>query len=163
MLMAVHCAVLVLAAVLLVLAAINDARHYRIPNRICLALLTLFPVFVATAPQAVAWEQNIMVFGLMLVSGLALFWAHVIGAGDIKLLATVGLWGGMHWVGVFLLVTALAGGVVTLAVAALTFARQPSQTERLSLAKVPVPYGIAIAVGGLTVFYRLSAPVHFSG
>jgi prepilin peptidase CpaA len=158
---AAHFIVLALAAVLLILAALNDAHHYRIPNRVCLGLLALFPLFVLTAPGSIEWEQNLMIFGLVLIAGLVMFVTKLAGAGDIKLLAVVGLWAGPHWVAVFLVTTALAGGLLALTMAGLTFVRNRTREKTLPLAKVPIPYGIAIAAGGLTVLYRLSEPLFF--
>jgi prepilin peptidase CpaA len=92
-----------------------------------------------------------------------MFFGNLAGAGDIKLLAATGLWAGPHFVAVFLVTTALAGGVVALVMAMLTFIRNRTRTPALPLARVPIPYGIAIAIGGLTIVYRLSEPVFFSG
>ncbi len=159
----VHVAVLFVAAALLIAAAINDARTYKIPNIICVALLVLFPLYVFTAPRPVEWDQHLMVFALMLISGFAMFMGNLAGAGDIKLLAATGLWAGPHLVAVFLIMTAIAGGVVALAMALLTYMRNFSGKQALALAKVPIPYGIAIAVGGLSTIYMLSQPILFPG
>src|SRR5580704_17856697 len=118
---AFHIIVLIAAAVVLIAAAINDARRYRIPNMLCAVLLALFPFFVLTAPHAVEWEQNLMVFGLVLVSGFAMFMGNLAAARDIKLLAAAGLWAGPHLVAVFLITAAMAGGVLALGIALLTY------------------------------------------
>lgn len=158
---AFHIATLLAAAALLVMAAVNDARHYKIPNLLCAALVALFPVFVLTAPHAVEWEQNLMVFGLMLLSGFGMFMGNLAGAGDIKLLAAMSLWAGPHLVAVFLITTAISGGVLALGMMALTFVRNRFRKETLILAKVPIPYGIAIAVGGLCTISKLSQSILF--
>jgi prepilin peptidase CpaA len=164
---AFHIAALLGAAMLLAAAAVNDARYYRIPNKICAAMFALFPLFVLTAPQSLDWKQHVMVFFLVLASGFAMFMGHLAGAGDIKLLAVTGLWAGPHLMAVFLVTTAIAGGFVALAMAFLTHMRNRSaRRERKStvaVAKVPIPYGIAIAIGGLNVLYRLSEPILFPG
>ncbi|MGE3622717.1 MAG: prepilin peptidase [Bdellovibrionales bacterium] len=156
-----HIAILFGAAVLLVLAAISDAHTYRIPNKICIALLFLFPLFVISAPVAVQWEQHLMVFGLMLLSGFVMFMGNIAGAGDIKLLAATGLWAGPHLVAVFLVTTAIAGGLLALLMALLTHLRNRSSRQAVTLAKVPIPYGIAISAGGLCVLTLLSQPILF--
>lgn len=160
-----HIAALAAAALLLAAAAVNDARCYRIPNAICAALIVLFPLFVLTAPRAVEWEQHVAVFALVLISGLAMFFGNLAGAGDIKLLAAMGLWAGPHMIAAFLIVTAIAGGCLALIMAALTYARNAARGPRpaVALARVPIPYGIAIAVGGLDTMYRLSQPLLFPG
>jgi prepilin peptidase CpaA len=156
-----HIAILFGAAVLLVIAAVSDAQRYRIPNIVCLALLLLFPLFVLTAPGAVEWGQHLMVFGLMLISGFAMFMGNIAGAGDIKLLAVTGLWAGPHLVAVFLVTTAIAGGILALVMALLTHFRNRSSRSAMALAKIPIPYGIAISAGGLTVLGMLSQPILF--
>ena len=160
---AFHIAVLLAAAGLLIAAAINDANRYRIPNIICAALLILFPLFVITAPRPVEWEQHLMVFGLVLISGFVMFIGNLAGAGDIKLMAATGLWAGPHLVAVFLIVTAIAGGLVALTMALLTYIRNSSGKQAVALARVPIPYGVAIAVGGLSTIYMLSQPILFPG
>jgi len=156
-----HIAILFGAALLLLTAAVSDAQRYRIPNVVCLALLLLFPLFVITAPTAIEWGQHVMVFGLMLVSGFVMFMGNIAGAGDIKLLAATGLWAGPHLVAVFLVTTAIAGGILALVMAFLTHVRNRSGTQAVALAKVPIPYGVAISVGGLTVLCLSSQPILF--
>ena len=156
-----HLAILCGAAILLVFAAISDAQTYRIPNQVCLAVLLLFPLFVMTAPTAIEWEQHLMVFGLMLVSGFIMFMGNIAGAGDIKLLAATGIWAGPHLVAVFLVTTAIAGGLLALLMALLTHFRNKTGRSKIPLAKVPIPYGVAICAGGLCVFSMLSQPILF--
>jgi len=156
-----HIAILFGAAILLVMAAVSDAQRYRIPNLVCAALLLLFPLFVVTAPGAIEWGQHLMVFGLMLISGFVMFMGNIAGAGDIKLLAAMGLWAGPHLVAVFLITTAIAGGLLAVVMALLTHFRNRSGRSAIALAKVPIPYGIAISTGGLVVLCFLSQPILF--
>ena len=159
---AFHIATLVAASALLVAAAVNDSRHYRIPNAICIALLVMFPLFVLTAPHGIEWEQNLIVCLLVLLSGFGMFLGNLAGAGDIKLLAATSLWAGPHLIAVFVITTAIAGGFLALGVAALTHYRNRSgKQEAVPLAKAPIPYGIAIAVGGVSTFCMLSQPILF--
>lgn len=162
---AFHLALLVGAAALLVAAAVNDALYYRIPNGISVVMLLLFPLFVVTAPYGLDWRQHVMVCLIILGVGLAMFMAHLVGAGDIKLLAAMGLWAGPHQISVFLEGTALAGGLVAIGMAALTYYRNKKAVSgsQATVAKTPIPYGLAIAVGGLNVLYRLSQPILFPG
>lgn len=158
---AFHIASLLIAALLLIVAAIKDANHYRIPNLICVALFLMFFPYALTAPHSIEWDQHLMVFGLMLISGFVLFIGNLAGAGDIKLLAVTGLWAGPHLVAVFLIITAIAGGLMALIMALLTHVRNLSGRQSIALAKVPIPYGIAIAVGGLSTIYMMSQPLLF--
>lgn len=165
MMAAFHIALLLGAAALLVAAAVNDALHYRIPNKISAAMLVCFPLFVLTSPHELDWKQHIMVFLLILGAGFTMFMGHLAGAGDIKLLAVTGLWAGPHLVAVFLVGTAVAGGIVALGMALLTLVRNKTaeikRQPAVAVAKVPIPYGMAIAAGGLNVLYRLSQPILF--
>lgn len=158
---AFHIAILLMAAILLVAAAVSDAVRYRIPNGICLALLLLFPAYVVTSPLGVHWEQNVMVTGLVLLSGFAMFLGNLAGAGDIKLLTVVALWAGPHLIAVLLIVTAISGGILAFGMAAMTYFRNRHNKEKLAVAKVPIPYGIAIALGGLNILYLLSQSALF--
>lgn len=153
-------AVLALAGALLIVAAVVDANSYRIPNMVCLALLALFPLFVLTAPQAIAWGQHLSVFIVVLGAGFVMFARQIAGAGDIKLLAAVGLWSGPQMLGMFLFVTAVAGGLLALVVAARTYChnRASEPKEAVLIAKTPIPYGVAIAVGGLCTLVMWSHP-----
>lgn len=167
MMAAFHIALLLGAAGLLLAAAVSDARQYRIPNAIAAAMLASFPLFVLTAPHGLDWKQHVMVFLLILAAGFAMFMGHLAGAGDVKLLAVTGLWAGPHNVAVLLVSTAVAGGMVALTMALLTMVRnrraENRQEPAVAVARVPIPYGIAIAFGGLSVLYRLAEPILFPG
>jgi prepilin peptidase CpaA len=69
------------------------------------------------------------------------------GGGDVKLLASTSVWAGPALVFPLLMVTALAGGLVAVGVLAARRRRSP------------LPYGVAIAAGGLVVAQRLAAAV----
>jgi len=154
---AFHVAILFIAAAIFVAAAINDACSYRIPNYMCGLLLLLFPFFVATAPHGVDWQQNAMIFALVALSGFGMFLGKLAGAGDIKLLAVASLWAGPHLIAVLLVVTAIAGGVLSIVMAALTHFRQ--REDKVQMSKVQIPYGIAIATGGLTTLGMMAQPI----
>lgn len=190
---AIHIAILFGAAVLLIVAGISDAKRFRIPNAVCAALLALFPAFVITAPGVIEWHQHVMVFALLLVLGFgafsvfsSLFGTPIMGAGDFKLLAATSLWAGPHFLALFLVIAAMTGGALALAVALGTHVRNRlarkkmamgargrrfsplgfirnmlSAEEAVALARVPIPYGMAIAAGGLSTMYMLSQPILF--
>ena len=81
---------------------------------------------------------------LVLALCAALFAARMLGGGDAKLLAALALWVPPAAFAELLLVMALAGGLLAGAMLV---------TRR----RVSVPYGIAIAAGGLWVLPALSA------
>jgi len=93
---------------------------------------------------------------LILLSGFALFSAGFIGGGDAKLLAAVALWLGWTDLPLFLLYTALAGGILALAMIMwevfrthfeITGNPQSSLMRRLVNLRPDLPYGVAIAAG----------------
>ncbi len=155
-----HKAVLALAALVFVLAAVGDAWRYKIPNVASFALLLLFPVFVWLSPAPLKWINHIATFAIVFAFGYALYAKGLAGAGDIKLLSVASLWAGSEHLGILLLVTALAGGLLSVAFLGLAWLRRrrASSQENASLWKVPVPYGVAIALGGLCALALLSHP-----
>lgn len=155
-------AVLALAAALLVAAALVDARIFRIPNAISLVLLILFPVYVAVSPVRIPWIHHVVVFLLVLGVGYALYRYKYAGAGDIKLIAVMALWTGPDRVGEFLFITAMAGGALAVALAVLNFVRnrrRKAGEAAQPIRKIPMPYGVAIAVGGLCSLSLLTHPL----
>jgi prepilin peptidase CpaA len=180
---AFHIAIMVIAGVIFIAAALNDAWSYRIPNYLCGLLLALFPLFVLTAPRELEWHQHLAVFALVAVSGFAMFLGNLAGAGDVKLLSVASLWAGPHFIAVLLVVTAIAGGVESIIMAIITYRRhlkgataelkdeamldavgqEGGVGRKVSLAKIPIPYGIAIATGGLAMLGMMAQPILLPG
>jgi prepilin peptidase CpaA len=142
---------------LLISAAIYDVKSFRIPNFVCIAIAALFPLFVILAPHKILWEQNLFICAVVLVAGILLFAKKYTGAGDIKLIAAISLWAGTDMIGPFLLVTAFTGGLLSLSLAGLAYLRKRETGSEISIAKTPIPYGVAIAIGGLCVILMLSS------
>lgn len=143
-----HAAILLAAVLILGVAAVCDVRSYRIPNYLSGGLILLFPAFVATSPVHLPWIYHVAVFALLLAVGTGLFYTRMFGGGDVKLLAATGLWAGPHLVGMLLMATACAGGILSLVFLAKALMHKRGAAE---WRKIPVPYGVAIAVGGLAV------------
>ena len=171
-----HLSFLLAAAALMVAAAVNDARAFKISNWIWLSLLALFPLYVLSAPEPLAWPHHLGVFVLVFGIGFALFAGHFAGAGDVKLLAAASLWAGPNFIGVLLVVTGLAGGVLAIGYALnawLHYRKQPPVVNGgagnagadgnllHAMKNEPIPYGIAIAVGGIAAFGMMIEPVLF--
>ncbi len=154
-----HVAALFAAALLFVAAAVCDARSYRIPNYFCGFLLLLFPVFAATSPQPIDWRQNAIVFGLISAMGFAAFLGKWVGAGDVKLLSVASLWAGPQFLVVLLAVTAFAGGVESLAAVIALYLKSSKTKETRCWTKTQIPYGIAIATGGVAMLSLMAQPI----
>lgn len=168
--------VLTVLLTLLILAAITDLRERRIPNRLNGAVVGLYPVYVLVAPVAIAWPPALALALVVMLFGLVLFARDLIGGGDVKLIAAVSLWAGPDQLMPFLLVTTLTGGALclitlwfqrwglmvqaylaTLGVAMPTGGapRLPEGAADPSAAPTTLPYGVAIAAGGIAVIIEL--------
>jgi prepilin peptidase CpaA len=74
----------------------------------------------------------------------AAFYAGMMGGGDVKLAAALALWFSPASTVKFLVLTSLAGGVLTLGI--LVWHRTKRREGRPE-----IPYGVAIAFGGLAI------------
>lgn len=136
---------LVLAAIL-VAAAVIDVRTYTISNRLNLGVALLaIPFWWAANLQP--WPgiashigMAVAVFALLALA----FWAGMMGGGDVKLAAALALWFSPAETVRFLVFMSIAGGLVTIFVLAL-------HRSRGREGKPEVPYGVAIAAGGLAI------------
>lgn len=150
---------LMIFPVAMAFAAANDLFTMKIPNRISLALIAGFVAI------AVVTQMPIETFGIQFACALAvlaftftLFSFNLLGGGDAKLMAAGALWMGSAHIIEFLAFVTIFGGVLCLMV--LSYRRMvpadllplPEWAQRLHAPGGPVPYGIAIAAGGLMVF-----------
>jgi prepilin peptidase CpaA len=174
-----------LLAAFLVTAAISDARHFTISNRLCLAVTAVAPLYIAAQLMVPGKELlgGSVKFHLIATIAIALivfavsagfFALGVMGGGDVKLMAAVSLWTGPQWTLPFLFLTALAGGVVTLFVLIRAKFQKRIQSQlsgktsqfvknpEVIMAKLQVPYGIGIAIGGLFTVYKMGFQTYMS-
>lgn len=148
---------------LLVAAALGDIKSYRIPNAFSLALLALYPLFALTAPHPVAPLLSLGVASIVLAAGFALFSMRMMGGGDVKLIAAASLFAGPDLALEFVLMTTLFGGFVAVLMlnrpmrVGLAFALDHVGSRRLrdALLTETIPYGVAIAAGGMYLTLRL--------
>ena len=139
---------------LTIAAALNDIREYRIPNKISLVLLALYPLHVLASPAPVDWLMALAVAALVFAAGFTLFLCNMIGGGDVKFLAASSLWAGAALTPQLLLVMCLAGGALALAALGLQNVRRYRSTGIAgvivpdnTVAAPKLPYGVAIAAG----------------
>ena len=155
---------------LLLWAAWSDIQSFTIPNRVSLAISLLYPAHVLASPEQVEWLAAVGIAAPVFAVGAFAFARGWFGGGDVKLLTVAALWAGPAHFSLLLLVTGLAGGVLGLAALAypmltpflaqlrLTGAPEPAGGGNPTpLSRTNVPYGVAIAAGGLCVAARLLA------
>jgi prepilin peptidase CpaA len=139
---------------LIIVAALSDIREFRIPNKISLALLALYPLYVLSSPLPVAWLMALAIGGLVFVAGLILFFCGLVGGGDVKFLAATSLWAGASLTLPLLVVMGLAGGLLGVTALAILYVRRYRSTgiagvivPDTTVAVPKLPYGVAIAAG----------------
>ena len=147
---------------LLVWAAIGDLATLTIPNRIPLSIVSLYFIYAFFAPTDLDLAGSFITGAAIFLVGIVLFATGGMGGGDVKLMAAVGLWAGPEFIIGFLIVTGVAGGL--LALVACTPLRSVAARAQLVLIpgfvpapqlKGKIPYGLAIAAGGLYVAIRM--------
>jgi len=135
-----------LLAILLVVAAVVDVRTFTISNKLNLTVALLAPLFWLSITLPL-WPnvaiQLAVAAGVFAVLAAA-FYAGLMGGGDVKLAAALVLWFSPAMTLKFLVLMSLAGGVVTIAAVALHRARGKA-------GRAEIPYGVAIAFGGLAI------------
>jgi prepilin peptidase CpaA len=150
------------ASLTLVWAAVSDVGRFTIPNAAVLALAALFLPYalIALTPAMIFAHAGVALAAFAV--GASLFAAKVMGGGDVKLIAAVGLWAGPSLALQSLLVMAIAGGGLALALLAVGAVRVRLSIAGLAtpgpaLKSQPLPYGVAIAVAGWWTLYTLTA------
>jgi prepilin peptidase CpaA len=133
------------AVALFVVAATTDALERRIPNGVSLGLalvgLLRIGAEIATGGALGPAAADVAAASGVFVLGAAGFHFGLLGGGDVKLFAAGALWLGVAGLPPYLTTTALAGGLLALGFIA---------ARRLGwLGEPTLPYGIAIAAGGL--------------
>ena len=141
-------------------AALRDIRSFTIPNAICISVLAIYPAHVLASHASIDWVGGILTGTIVLAIGFVCYVFNWTGAGDVKLLAVSAVWAGPDLIAPFLVVTAVAGGVLSAAMmlhtrfAGSNSADGTATVPFFALLKIHVPYGTAIAVGGLYVVFR---------
>ena len=133
-------------AILLLVAAVVDVRTFTISNKLNLAVALLAPAYWIAAgvplwPDA-ALQVAVAAGVFALLAGA--FYFGMMGGGDVKLAAALALWFSPPSTLRFLVFMSIAGGVLTLALlVAHRIRKKPGRPK--------IPYGVAIAFGGLAI------------
>lgn len=137
---------LIALAIALVFAAFTDLRSRRIDNWLNAAIALGAPAFWWASGLSL-WPDVAIQLGVALAAFAVfagLFALRLMGGGDVKLLTVLALWVNPEQFLQLLMVMALAGGALTVVMIGWHTIRR--QKERIA-----VPYGVAIAIGGLWV------------
>lgn len=133
-------------AIALLAAAITDIRSRRITNRLNAAIALGAPLFW-WASEMTQWPDLALQLGVALATFAILtllFAIRAIGGGDVKLLTALALWIEPALFVKLIVMMALLGGVLTLALIGWRHLRRRRE-------RIEVPYGVAIALAGLWV------------
>ncbi len=116
-----------------------------------------------TGMPLVEFMWHLAAGAILFFVGYALFAFRVFGGGDAKLMAAAGLWFGTAQTLPFLTMTAFAGGILALAIAAWSvfmiywqvnghLQKAVPWIEDLQKVRPKLPYGFAFAVGAILAF-----------
>ena len=133
-------------AILLVVAAVIDTRTFTISNGLNAGVALLAPLYwlaVGLDPWPGMAIQLGVALGVFALLALA-FFAGMMGGGDVKLAAALALWFSPITTLKFLVLMSIAGGVLTILVLVIHRVRKRE-------GRPEIPYGVAIAFGGLAI------------
>jgi prepilin peptidase CpaA len=154
-----HLSALALFPALMALSASMDLLTFTIPNRVCLSLALGYLVLAAAlGVPAAEIVLNISCALTILALAFVMFNFGWIGGGDAKLAAATAVWLGWSSILDYGVTAALCGGILTLIILGARMAPLPEALQRLAWVarlhdcKSGVPYGIALAVAGLTQY-----------
>ena len=133
-------------AALLVVAAVIDVRTFTISNRLNLTVALLAPLYwwAAHLPLWPDIGMQVAIAVAVFVLFAIAFYTGMMGGGDVKLAAALALWFSPASTIKFLVLTSIAGGVLTLGILAWHKAKRRE-------GRPEIPYGVAIAFGGLAI------------
>ncbi|MGC4064092.1 MAG: prepilin peptidase [Polyangiaceae bacterium] len=151
--------ILMVFPVAMAFAGAMDFFTMTIPNRVSLALIGVFVVAaLLVGMPLMTIADHVGAGALFLVVGIAMFSLRWCGGGDAKLLAAAALWLGFGNMMPYLLMVAIMGGVLALALLFFRATLPPvwmvrqEWAMRLHDRNGGIPYGIALAGAGLWVY-----------
>ncbi|HUZ73003.1 MAG TPA: prepilin peptidase [Stellaceae bacterium] len=147
-------------AAALVAAGLTDLVRYEIPNGASLVLVAAFGAIVPSLSLPAA-AAHVTAGLAVLAATAACFALRLMGGGDAKLLAAAALWMGWRNLFAFIVLTALAGAFLGLALLLLRWCLPRACAagrwySRLLSPGEGVPYGIAISASGLALLPLLA-------
>ncbi|WP_114520580.1 prepilin peptidase [Altererythrobacter sp. ZODW24] len=137
---------LIALAIALLFAAFTDIRRRQIDNWLNLSIALAAPLFWWASGLSL-WPEVAIQFGVAIAAFAVfagLFAVGWMGGGDVKLLTALALWIDPTSFLTLLFVMAVVGGILTIVVGGWHIMRRRKD-------KIAIPYGVAIAAGGLWV------------
>lgn len=154
-------------AALLIMAALSDVKSFRIPNLISVLILVLYPLHFVFSASPIDGLAGLLTGGGAFAAGAFCFARGWMGGGDVKLMAACALWSGYENITLFVIITAFAGAVLSCLMlsrhrfsAAMALEGLGCARGRDILIGRVIPYGVAIAAGGLAVAFRLASATY---
>lgn len=136
----------------LIYGGLSDLYRFQIPNWVSVSIAVAFvPAAIIEGWTVTALTLHLGLGIAMLALGLVLFSLRVFGGGDAKLLAATAIWIGWAALPFYLLMVALAGGVLSLFLIVFRRCGLPAPWARIAWVQSlhseerGVPYGLAIA------------------
>jgi prepilin peptidase CpaA len=148
---------------LVIYAALYDFRHYRITNKFNLVLLlSFFPVALLAGMPWQVMLDHLISFAVVLAAVFLLFaLTNKFGGGDAKMIAAAAIWIDFEMVPLYIVAITLAGAVLGGAMWLWRFVqveigvwgnRDGAATRKVLMTSFNLPYGAAIAAGGIIAF-----------
>lgn len=140
---------------LMLAAALGDMRHYIITNKLNMIIACLaVPYWIGLSHGFNAHLLDIAKYQIVIASvtfiiGYILFCLNAIGGGDVKMLPALFLWIPAYKLETTVLVIAFAGLAVSIIVILVRLINKSSTNLKTPMLKQKVPYGVAIATGGI--------------
>ena len=150
------------AIILLWVAACTDLTGRIIRNWVSVGIFLLFVPYAAFSAQPIDLPGHLLWALAVFAVFFAGFALGKVGGGDVKLATVAMLWAGPEMGLQFLLVMAISGGILALALV-LPMAQMIREWALVRIGKgtaaptasaqQSVPYGVAIAIGGTVALY----------
>lgn len=145
--------------IVMVIAALSDLLTMKIPNKLVLLIAAgFFIVAIAFNLPLQQLAMHVLCALIVLAAAFGLFALRFIGGGDAKLAAATALWLGFGTTLPYVAYMALFGGVLTIVILLFRLVPLPAVLAKMGwLARLHnkrggIPYGIAMAVAGITVY-----------
>lgn len=151
--------ILMLFPAAMAFAAASDLVTMTISNKVSLVLVAGFAVLALwTGMDLTQLAGHAAAGAIVLVAGFTCFACGWIGGGDAKLAAVIAMWFGPQLVFEFMVLSAIFGGMLTLALLRFRGAiipaieMLPDWVRRLHAPREGVPYGVALAAAALMIY-----------